>query len=135
MIKPFLIEKIYQYPIDKVWNAITNPEALAKWFVPGKFEAVEGSEYSLANESAKVKGKILKVTKPVLLIYTWIAGDTEVETVVQWKLEKTDDGTKLTIIHEGMEKLEKSYPSLIEKFGQGWTYVVGAIETYLNENE
>ncbi len=134
MVKSLTVEKEYNYPIEKVWKAITNPEAIAKWFIPGDFKPVVGSEYSFENEYTKVRGKIINLEEPVLMVYSWIKENTEIETIVSWKLKETESGTKLTILHEGIEKY-KDHPDLYKRNEEGWVMVLGLIENYLESYE
>ena len=134
MTKSLTVEKEYNHPIEKVWRAITNPEAIAKWFIPGDFKPVVGSEYSFANEYTKVRGKIINLEEPVLMVYSWIKEDTEIETIVSWKLKETESGTKLTILHEGIEKY-KDHPDLYKRNEEGWNMVLRLVENYLESYE
>ena len=132
MKKSIKVEKDYRHPIGRVWDAITKPEALSSWFVPGSFKAEVGFEYLFENEFTKVEGKVLQVEPPSLLVYSWIKNDTGIETEVHWKLESMDEGTKLVIEHFGIEKYERSAPALLQSNVEGWNYVIMAIENYLN---
>ncbi len=41
-IKTLRKEVFYPHPRDKVWAALTTPEALAEWLMPNDFEPVVG---------------------------------------------------------------------------------------------
>lgn len=131
MKKSIKVEKEFPHPIEKVWRAITDPKALANWFVPGTFEARVGTSYHFENEFTKVKGRVLQVEAPILLVYTWLKNDTNIETTVHWQLEEYTEGTRLIIEHFGIEKYEQSAPSLLLATTEGWNYVIIAIENYL----
>lgn len=135
MKKSIKVEKEFPHPIEKVWRAITDPKALAQWFVPGTFEARVGASYQFENEFTKVKGTVLQVEAPVLLVYTWLKNDTGIETTVHWRLEENALGTLLIIEHFGIEKYERSAHGLILATTEGWNYVIIAIENYLKQTK
>lgn len=35
-------EAVFNHPIDKVWNAISNGEEIAKWFINNNFKPEKG---------------------------------------------------------------------------------------------
>ena len=37
-----VLEQTYAYAIEHVWEALTDPAALAEWLMPGEFKAVVG---------------------------------------------------------------------------------------------
>lgn len=125
------IQKEYPHPIQDVWDAITKQEALNTWFLPGDFRSEVGFHYHFKNQETKVRGEILEIEEPTLLVYTWIKGDTEIETTVRWMLQEIEGITRLSIEHSGIEKYEQSVPWLIKNTHEGWQYVVVAIENYL----
>ena len=128
------VERFYNKNTAAVWHAITNVEALAKWFLPGSFKALPGFVYNFEGGENSVKGTVLEVVEQKLLVYTWVKGDTEIETTVRWELEPKDGGTLLKIHHTGIEKYTQTVPWLIQNTQQGWHYVIGAIENYLTED-
>ena len=36
---------VYPHPVERVWRALTDREALAQWLMPGDFEPVLGREF------------------------------------------------------------------------------------------
>lgn len=123
-----VVNKTYKHPISKVWDAITNQKSLKEWFVPGSFKAEPGFAYSFKNEYTYVRGEVLQVTPPTLLVYTWIKEDTDIETTVRWELEEVNGYTNLTITHTGIEKYSDD---MANRNQEGWNYVISAIEQYL----
>ncbi|HEV7424022.1 MAG TPA: SRPBCC domain-containing protein, partial [Candidatus Paceibacterota bacterium] len=47
--QPFIIEQVYDVPVSKVWDAITDNEQMKKWYFQMKdFKPVVGFEFSFS---------------------------------------------------------------------------------------
>jgi uncharacterized protein YndB with AHSA1/START domain len=95
-------ERHLAYPIDEVWDAITNPERLADWWLP--FEADisvdlrEGGDMvfrAAGDEPFEFTCTILTLDPPVLLEHT----HADPGSVMRWELESTDAGCALRLSH------------------------------------
>ncbi|WP_179021721.1 SRPBCC family protein [Winogradskyella forsetii] len=131
-------EKVFQHPIDKVWNAITKAEELSTWFLKTNFKAEKGYHYTFSSEPNE-KGctniiGIVKEANPYTLIYTWIVEGTNVETTVTWKLETIPEGTKLHLEHSGIGNYAgETVITMFESFNGGWDNCMSGLTTYLKE--
>ena len=128
------IEKIYSKPIEKVWNAISNEEAVKKWFMNIKFDSLVGGDYYIEEKptdvwDGKIYGKIITFQAPNLFEHTWKTNELAEDTLVRWELEEVDGGTKLTLTHNHYTELQ------FNKHNEGWNYFVIEIEKYLNNEE
>jgi hypothetical protein len=45
-----ILEVIYPYPVERVWRALTDSRALAKWLLPNDFEPRLGHKFSFVRE-------------------------------------------------------------------------------------
>jgi uncharacterized protein YndB with AHSA1/START domain len=95
-------ERHLAYGIDEVWDAITNPERLADWWLP--FDAdisvdlrVGGAMVFTAagDEPFEFTCTILTLEPPVLLEHT----HADPDSVMRWELEATDAGCTLRLTH------------------------------------
>lgn len=80
-------------PAD-LWDAITNPDRIPRWFLPIKGEFFEGGTFQLEGNAG---GKILKCTPEQALSVTWEYGGE-----VSWvnvTLTPDGDGTQLRLEH------------------------------------
>ena len=95
-------ERELAYSVDDVWDAITNPERLAEWWLPfdanitidlrpGGTMVMEG----LGDEPVLMTCEILKVDPPRLLEHTHV-GDG---AFMRWELDPTTDGCRLRLSH------------------------------------
>ncbi len=121
--------------IDTVWNAISKQEEINEWFVNADFKAEPGYEYTFTSKGedcSQING-VVKKASPYHLSYTWVVQNTSVETLVDWKLEKVTEGTKLIIEHTGISKYEESMAiQLFEGFSKGWIKCVTDLTSYLS---
>ncbi len=85
----------YPHPIDLVWKAITQGEAVSEWLMPtSDFRAEVGAKFrftqpATARWSGIVEGEILAVEPPHRLVYSWNGGFPSTATFV---LRETESG-------------------------------------------
>ena len=89
--------RTYDTEIEDVWDAITNPERIPRWFVPITGELRLGGRYQLEGSAG---GEITRCEPPRLLSVTWESGGSL--SWVQATLAQVDGGsTRLEIEHVG----------------------------------
>ena len=152
------IELFIAAPPQRVFEAITDPSQVPKWWgqsgmyrttkwqtdlrVGGKWSsngvAADGSEF-------KIHGEYLEVDPPRRLVHTWIASWTPaLKTVVRWELEprgvhglhasgpqKSGTGTVVKIHHSGFAGDSKA----AQDHGNGWQRVLGWMQAFLEKGE
>jgi uncharacterized protein YndB with AHSA1/START domain len=131
-------EKVFNHPIDLIWNAITKSEELSAWFIKTDFKAEKGFQYTFFPTEEKgceaITGEI-KSADPYILIYTWEVANTNVETTVSWTLETVAEGTKLHLEHSGIENYKgETAIAMFESFNGGWDDCLTKLLSYLKEN-
>jgi len=99
-------ERVFAHSIDKVWEAITNPEKLKYWFTDIDLELKPGGKLTVHfRDEAKTAsyGKIIVVEKPNRFVWMW---ETE---QAEWELSS-----------EGPDKCRVvlTYSKLDEKFAE-----------------
>jgi len=104
-----LLRRSYDAPIDDVWDAITDPARIARWFMPVSGDLREGGDFQLEGNAG---GRILRCDRPRLLQATF-GGDTSIVT-----LRLTDDGDDRTTL-----ELEHTVPIEMAGGGAGALYV------------
>lgn len=124
----------FKYPINDVWKAISEAEEITKWFIQADFKPQTGYKYTFTHEQTKISGKVLKANPVYELIYTWIVGGTEVETVVSWLLEENKEGTLLTLEHSGISNYAgDTAVAMFTNFEGGWNSCIDNLTIYLSE--
>jgi uncharacterized protein YndB with AHSA1/START domain len=145
------IEKIIliRAPRSRVWRAITNAQEFSKWFgveMAGTF--APGARLQMTTTHEEHKGIIFYVTVEQMepehtFSWRWHPGipepdvdySTEPMTLVAFRLEEVENGTKVTLIESGFDRLSlarraKAY----EGNSQGWDMQMKSLERYVRES-
>lgn len=128
-------------PPEEVWDAITNPAIVARFFHGAQVEStyeVGTKLRSLSPDRSQVWGDntILEADPPRRLVHTWrslydpdLAG--EPESRVTWEIEGQPGGiSKLTLIHDRLEGSPKTAASV-----RGWSYILSNLKTVVETGE
>ena len=141
MAFPDRIERTLElaHPPQKVWAAITTAEGLGTWF--GNKATIDlrpgGAAQLTWDDGATANLRIERVEEPTLFAFTWhiygLAEDDPRRTYVEFTLEPTTAGTRLTVRESGFaqlpdEWLEQSY----QGNSQGWTAELEDLVAYLD---
>lgn len=92
-----------------LWDAVTNPERIARWFLPVSGDLRLGGRYKLEGNA---EGTIEECSEPERLALTW-----EFNGGMSWvrvRLVPLADGTRLELEHES-----EPYPGFTDTFGPG----------------
>lgn len=129
-------------PAGRLFEALTNPEELVKWWgVQGKFQATHvdcdlrpGGKWKMrvmgsGGTESTVAGEYRKIERPRLLVFTWIREVDAVETLVRWELEEKDGMTTVRVTHSGLTS------ESLRARNSGWPLVVGLLKGYIEEEE
>jgi len=146
--KPSLrIDRHYPVAPEKVWRAWTDPQALAKWWGPGKPGAPE--PVSLAEMDVRVGGRFRivfggpqgkehecageyrEVVPNRKLVFSWCWPNTTPERVSQITLllKPAGGGTDLQFLHEQFHDVAARDGHL-----RGWTETFDKLKVYLDSN-
>lgn len=140
MSDPAFIYTIYiRAPIEKVWAAITDNENERAWWWNTHHESdfKPGSKLTyIRNGELDVEGEILESDPPNRLVHTFRVGGPgpqhdEGYTNVEYKLELTDNVTKLTVTHSGFVNDSK----LRMGISNGWPAILSNLKSTLETGE
>lgn len=67
------LRRTYDAPIDEVWDALTNPERIGRWFLPISGDYRVGGRYQFEGNAG---GEIVECDRPHRLRVTWVYGET-----------------------------------------------------------
>jgi uncharacterized protein YndB with AHSA1/START domain len=110
--KPSLsLKRYYHVPVERVFRAWTDPQALRQWFGPSDEGKILVSEtdrgrYRIvmqmpSGEQHRVGGVYREIVPNEKLVFTWAWESTpERESVVTVRMKRAGDGTDMTLIHE-----------------------------------
>jgi uncharacterized protein YndB with AHSA1/START domain len=110
------IERTFDAPIEKVFDAWTSPEVIRRWW-----QAEVGWETSEAEVDLRIGGDVrvvmrdpandqdhggggryTEIERPTRLAFTWIWDSDSRRTLIEIDFAKTGDGTKVTFTHSGL---------------------------------
>jgi len=130
--KPALVAvaiRSYDTTVDDLWDAITTPERLARWFMPVEGDLKLGGRYQLKGNAG---GTITRCERPNALDVTWEAmGAT---SWVNVRLEPDGSKARLTLEHIahkdgiGEEHLKQFGPGAV---GIGWDLGLFGLERHV----
>jgi uncharacterized protein YndB with AHSA1/START domain len=102
------VRREYPAEVADVWDAVTDPQRLARWFAPVTGDLREGGSFQVEGNAA---GDVRECAPPTALTVTWGAPTS----VVRVRLSATDAGTVL--------ELEHTVPAAFAGSGAGALYV------------
>jgi uncharacterized protein YndB with AHSA1/START domain len=117
----------YSHSPEVVWDYLTKSELIAQWLMPNDFQPIVGHEFSFRTKPMPAVAfdgivccKVLELVPCKKLSYTWKGGpgngETNMDSVVTWVLEKKDSGTELFLEHTGF--IEN--PDIFTMMNKGW---------------
>lgn len=93
---------------EVVWQYLTEKDKLALWFHPAEADLVDGKPYALVGADSGDKmcwGEVLSMNAPESMQWSFTVGPLGgAMTTVNWLLEESCGGTRLTLTHEGIEE-------------------------------
>ncbi|MCM3389213.1 SRPBCC domain-containing protein [Ureibacillus chungkukjangi] len=99
----------FNNPINKVWDALTDSETLAKWIMENDFKPIVGHKCQFRNPQWNliVDSEVLVVDEPNKLSYTWVGGP--INTIVTWTLREENGTTYLHLEQTGFEQEDQAF--------------------------
>jgi uncharacterized protein YndB with AHSA1/START domain len=124
-----------------VFAAITDPAKLKQWWQEPGFSKIESWAHNLVvggriiarwsgskGEDYLLSGEFLKIDPPQALAYTWESNWLEpVKSRVDWRLERTPAGTRVTVTHSGL----RGYPAAIKDYSSGWPSAIRHLRDFV----
>lgn len=130
--EPFIIERTYNAPVDKVWKALTDKDEMKKWYFDlAEFKPEVGFEFRFYGQGHKGEQylhlcKITEVVTQKKLAYSWRYDGLEGNSTVSFELFAEGDTTRVKLTHEGLETFPQNDADFArESFTEGWTYIIG----------
>ncbi|MCJ8210801.1 SRPBCC domain-containing protein [Mucilaginibacter sp. RS28] len=134
---PFVIERLVNVPVGRVWQAIINREQMKQWYFNiAEFEPKVGFEFEFEGGTEECtylhKCVITAVEPNRKLSHTWRYEGYDGESEVTWELFAEGDQTRVKLTHTGLETFPPLKDFAKSNFEAGWTYLVGtAIKNFV----
>lgn len=127
-----VLEQVINHPIQKVWEALSTPALLAKWWAPGDVRAEVGHRFDLdmGEKFGKQPCEVLEVVEYEKFVLSFAPGT--LNTTITWTLEAQGEGTKLTLEHKGFDLDSPLGQMAYQGMKNGWPFVLGRIESALS---
>jgi uncharacterized protein YndB with AHSA1/START domain len=135
--EPVVIERIYNAPIEKVWQAITDKDKMKQWYFSlEEFKPEVGFEFRFEGGTEnKTYLHICRITEVITskkLTHTWTYDGYPGESVVTFELFDEGDKTRLKLTHAGLETFPPEADFAKTNFEMGWTDILGrSLKEYL----
>jgi uncharacterized protein YndB with AHSA1/START domain len=113
------VDQFVNAPPAAVWQGLTEPDQLARWWAPGDITATVGHRFHLQMPGwGAVPCEVLQVDEPELFVYTFG------EWTLTWRLVVEGRGTRLLLEHSGFDLDDKRARAAFERKGPGWRETV-----------
>jgi uncharacterized protein YndB with AHSA1/START domain len=111
------LQRDYDAPIGDVWNALTDPARIGRWFLPISGDYRLGGHYQFEGNAG---GEILECERPHRLKVTWVFGEPTSE------LSASEVEVRLSTVDGGGTRFELEHVAVVPE--ERWTeYGPGAV--------
>ncbi|MFJ4470193.1 SRPBCC domain-containing protein [Streptomyces sp. NPDC089424] len=125
------VDQFFPHPPAKVWRALTDPELLAQWQMPGSedFRLEVGHRYRMTSVprpntgfSGVVEVSVLGYEAERMLRVRWAdaARAGAADWTITWTLEQEGRGTRLFLVHEGFDPDDPAQSMARRIMDGGW---------------
>ena len=120
------LKEFLAHPVARVWRALTDAELLARWLMPNDFKLELGHRFTF--RTAPIPGvgfdgvihcEVLAIEPLHLLELSWRGGHG-LDSIVTWRLEPEENGTRLIIEHTGFDPEDPAQRVAHDVMGKGW---------------
>ena len=138
-----LVERTFNVPVAKVWNALTDNEELKKWYFNlAAFKPSVGFKFDFMGgpEDGTQYLHLCEVTEVIphqKITYSWRYDNYPGNSLVTWELIDKGERTIVKLTHDGIHTLEEGGPDFARaNFLEGWNYFMHtALKNYLEAEE
>ncbi|GAB3512431.1 hypothetical protein GCM10027341_53190 [Spirosoma knui] len=132
---PLVTERVYDVPMETLWRALTDKDAISEWYFAQvqAFEPVVGSVFRFTDDGSAYQ-KEWKVTQVVVsqkLAHTWAYKGYPGCSEVAFELFPEGEKTRLTITHTGLESFPGDPHFASYRFEWGWQHIGDQLTDYL----
>ena len=140
--EPFVIERTFHAPVEKVWKAITDKDQMKQWYFDiAEFKPEVGFEFQFEGGTKdRCYVHLCKITEVVVgkkLAYIWQYEGYEGNSFVRFELFDEGDTTRLKLTPEGLETFPLSKLDFAQaNFVAGWTQLIGtSLKTFVEKED
>lgn len=129
--QPLVIERTFNAPVERVWQAITDKEQMKHWYFDlSAFQAEVGFEFQFAGQGHKGEKylhncKIIEVVPMQKLQYSWAYEGHQGMSYVSFELAEEGQQTRLKLTHRGLGSFPDNPDFAKTSFQAGWNALIG----------
>lgn len=132
-------------PPERVYEAWTSPEELAKWFVPEEGTVTTVHEFDVSvnghyrfttktpnSPACTAAGHFIELDRPRRIVMSWGWEEHKLDGVTSrltLDFEEAEGGTRFTLTHEQLLNAESR-----DLHAEGWTGCLNSLAAYLSNN-
>jgi len=139
MSVPFVLDHVYNAPLQEVWQALTEKEKMKQWYFPQllTFEPVAGFKFTFKDDGSPYKKEwtVTDVINNRKLAHTWVYKGYPGVSEVTFELFPEGDHTRLRLTHTGLESFPNDPHFARDRFEGGWATILGInLNKFLEDN-
>ena len=132
-------------PPEKVWVFLTEPEYVPQWLGCMRYEKALGHVFYMQQDEGKRRDddidgathcKILALDEPYLFSFSWYLPGTPA-TTIRIQTKAVDDGTEVTLIHDGWDQFDaRVIREIRDALAGGWkSFVLPGLKKIVESGE
>jgi uncharacterized protein YndB with AHSA1/START domain len=131
------IDQFYPHPPQRVWQALTTPELMARWLLQSSgFVPVVGTRFNFHGQpmpsvgfSGEIACEVLDVVEGEHLAISWAdaRSDEPSAWVVSWTLHPEGTGTRVILRHSGFDLDDAVQRRSRNIMGDGWVRIANRL--------
>ncbi len=130
-----VVEGMLVPPGEVLWQALTDPDLIARWFMPSDFEAEAGHQFTfksgpIGDWAGTFQGEVIDAQPYWRLQYSMRGGSPNVagfghsmDTMLTWTLAPGPNGTHVRLEHGGFTEDSKAVYDIMNS-ENGWAAVI-----------
>lgn len=126
------LEQLIEHPPTRVWQALTDPALMAKWWAAGDIRPTVGHRFQLdmGPQFGKQSCEVIAVVPQRQLSYLFAPG--ALNTTITWRLAAEGTGTRLSLEHTGFDLGSPMGKAAFAGMGSGWPRILAGIGAVLS---
>ena len=109
------VDQFVARPPERVWEALVDPEQLAKWWAPGDIAPIVGHKFFMEMPGwGNTPCEVIEVVESERLVCTFA------DWTLTWRLVAEGTGTRLFLEHAGFDLDNPQHKFGYENMGPGW---------------
>lgn len=131
------IDQFYPHQPQRVWQALTTPELMARWLMQSSgFAPVVGTRFRFHSQpmpsvgfSGEIACEVLEVVEGEQLAISWAdaRSDEPSDWVVSWTLHPEGTGTRVILRHSGFDPDDGVQQRARTIMGEGWVRITNRL--------